>query len=50
MCVIPNYPKLVQNLILSELFRSDLNEYPCDKDFVNLVCIKYTEYMSMYNI
>ena len=28
-------PNTVKNVILSELFHSDLNEYPCNKDFIN---------------
>ena len=43
-------PNSVQNLILSELFHSDLNEYPCDKDLINFLHIIYIEYTFMYSI
>jgi hypothetical protein len=43
-------PKSVQNLILSELFHSNLNEYPCDKIFIHFLCIIYIEGTSMYSI
>jgi len=43
-------PNPVQNLILLELFHSDLNEYPCDKDFINFIHIIYIEDTCMYSI
>jgi hypothetical protein len=43
-------PNPVQNLILSELFHSDLNECLCDKDFRKFLDIIYIGGISTYSI